>query len=398
WAQVTGVVSGRVTDASEAAIPGATVTVKSLETGATRTGTTDQSGAYRIVSVPLGPQEVRAEKTGFKAAVRLGIDLAVGQEAVANLRLDVGTISEQVTVVAETPLVNTTTAAISGLVNERQVKELPLNGRSFDNLITLNPGTINYVLKSPSTSTSNGNTFSVAGRRPMDNIFLLNGIEYSGTSQLAITPGGVSGQLLGIDAVREFNVLTDSYSAQYGKRAGAQVSIVTQSGTNTLHGSLYEFLRNSALDARSTFDRTSSPPPFRRNQFGASLGGPLKKDKLFLFGNYEGFRQSLSTTSVSTVPDLSTLPSSTIINPAMLKYLALWPAPNGPSLGPGVARATYNPKNPIHEDFGTVRMDYNLRQQDTVSVSYTVDNGNSVIPLGDPLFASALALRNQVAS
>ena len=397
WAQVTGVVSGRVTDASDAGIPGATVTVRSLETGATRTGTTDQSGAFRIVSVPLGPQEVRAEKTGFKAAIRLGIDLAVGQEAVANLRLEVGTISEQVTVVAETPLVNTTTAAISGLVNERQVKELPLNGRSFDNLITLNPGTINYVLKSPSTSTSNGNTFSVAGRRPMDNIFLLNGIEYSGTSQLAVTPGGVSGQLLGIDAVREFNVLTDSYSAQYGKRAGAQVSIVTQSGTNTVHGSLYEFLRNSALDARSTFDK-GSVPPFRRNQFGASLGGPLKKDKLFLFGNYEGFRQSLSTTSVSTVPDLSTLPSSTVINPAMLKYLALWPAPNGPSLGPGVARATYNPKNPIHEDFGTVRMDYNLRQQDTLSASYTVDNGNSVIPLSDPLFASALALRNQVAS
>ncbi len=397
WAQVTGALSGRVVDATDAGVPGATVTVKSTETGATRTTTTDETGAYRILSVPVGPQEVRAEKTGFKAAVRLGINLAVGQEAVANLRLEVGTVSEVVTVTADTPLVNTTTSAISGLVNERQIKELPLNGRSFDNLMTLNPGIFNYVLKSPQTSTSNGNTFSVDGRRPSDNVVLLNGIEYTGTSQLAVTPGGVSGGLLGIDAVREFNVLTDSYGAEYGKRAGGQVSVVTQSGTNAVHGSLYEFLRNSALDSRSTFDR-GPVPPFRRNQFGGSLGGPIKKDKLFLFGNYEGFRQSLSTTSVSTVPDLSTLPSSTVINPAMVKYLALWPAPNGPSIGPGVAKAFYNPRNPVHEDFGTVRMDYNLREQDTLSASYTVDDGNSVIPLGDPLFASALGLLNQVAS
>jgi hypothetical protein len=397
WAQVTGALSGRVVDATDAGVPGATVTVKSTETGATRTATTDDSGAYRLVSVPVGPQEVRAEKTGFKAAVRLGIDLAVGQEAVANLRLDVGTVSEVVTVTAETPLVNTTTSAISGLVNERQIKELPLNGRSFDNLMTLNPGIFNYVLKSPQTSTSNGNTFSVDGRRPSDNVVLLNGIEYTGTSQLAVTPGGVSGGLLGIDAVREFNVLTDSYGAEYGKRAGGQVSVVTQSGTNSLHGSLFEFLRNSALDSPSPFDK-AGVPPFRRNQFGASLGGPLKKDKLFLFGNYEGYRQSLSTTSVSTVPDLSTLPSSTVINPAMVKYLALWPDPNAGSLGPGIAKAIYNPKNPVHEDFGTTRMDYNLREQDTLSASYTIDDGNSVIPLGDPLFASALALRNQVVS
>src|ERR1700676_5250 len=140
WAQVTGVLSGRVVDATDAGIPGATVTVKTVETGATRTTSTDDRGAYRVVSLPVGPQEVRAEKTGFKAAVRLGIDLAVGQEAIANLRLEVGAVAEQVTVIAETPLVNTTTAAISGLVNERQIKELPLNGRSFDNLMTLNPG------------------------------------------------------------------------------------------------------------------------------------------------------------------------------------------------------------------------------------------------------------------
>src|SRR5262249_3542539 len=157
-----------------------TVTVKSLETGATRSVTTDETGAYRIVSLPLGEQEVRASKMSFKATVRQGIDLIVGQDAVVNLTLEVGAVSEIVTVIEEAPVVNPTTASVAGFVGERQIKELPLNGRSFDNLITLNPGAINYGLKSPNTSTSNGNTFSVAGRRPMENITLLNGIEYSG--------------------------------------------------------------------------------------------------------------------------------------------------------------------------------------------------------------------------
>src|SRR4030095_16063453 len=242
-----------------------------------------------------GPQEVRAEKPGFRAAVRTGINLVIGQEAVVDLKLDVGQVAQEVTVSADSPLVDTTTASVSGLVGERQIKELPLNGRSFDNLIALNPGAINYTYKSPGTVTSNGNTFSVAGRRPLENIFLLNGIEYTGSSQLSITPGGVSGDLLGIDAVREFNVLTGTYSAEYGKRAGAQVTIVTQSGSNQLHGSFFEFLRNSALDARNIFDLNptggkSSAAPFRRNQFGASAGGPIQKNRLFVLGNHEGLR------------------------------------------------------------------------------------------------------------
>jgi hypothetical protein len=234
--------------------------------------------------------------------VRTGINLAVGQDAVVNLTLEVGESAQTITVTGEAPIVNTTTSAVSGLVSERQIKELPLNGRSFDNLITLNPGAISYSLRSPQTTTNNGNTFTVAGRRPSENMFLLNGVELGGSSQLANTPGGLSQNLLGIDAVREFNLLTDTYSAECGKRTGGQVSIVTKSGTNTLHGSLFEFLRNSALDARNFFDQ-NLVPPFRRNQFGGSLGGPLKKDKLFLFGNYEGFRQSLAATSVSVVPN-----------------------------------------------------------------------------------------------
>ncbi len=265
-AQVTAAISGKVVDATGAGVNAAAITVTSVETGSVRTTTTDASGNFDLPSLPLGAQEVKAEKMGFKSALRTGIDLQVGEDAVVNLRLEVGDLTQQVTVSDQAPVVNTTTAQTSGAVDERDVKDLPLNGRSFDDLIALNPGAINYELKSANTSTSNGNTFSVAGRRPGDNIFLLNGIEYTGTSQLQITPGGVSGQLLGIDAVREFNVLTDTYSPAYGKRDGAQVNIVTQSGTNALHGTVFEFLRNSDLDAKNYFDQ-GVIPPFRRNQF-----------------------------------------------------------------------------------------------------------------------------------
>jgi hypothetical protein len=409
FAQVSASISGRVTDLSGAGILGAMVTVKSLETGASRTVMTNDSGDYTVVGLPLGAQEVRAEKPGFKSAMRTGVSLVVGQEAVVNLGLEMGELVQQVTVSAATPLVNTTTAAVSGVVGEQQIKDLPLNGRSFDNLITLNPGAVNYsAMKSAGTSTSDGNTFSVEGRRSYENLFLLNGIEYTGSSQLAISPGGVSGELLGIDAIREFNVLTDTYGAEYGKRAGAQVSAVTQSGTNQLHGSLFEFLRNSDLDARNFFDQ-ASVPPFRRNQFGTALGGPIKKDKWFLFGNYEGFRQALAESNVSEVPDADArqgmLPNASGVevpyaklNPAMLKYMQLWPQPNGPDLGSGVALSYNNPKETIREDFGTLRTDYIIGEHDTFSAAYTVDDGNSLLPQADPLFGSAETLRNQVAS
>jgi hypothetical protein len=414
WAQTAASISGVVHDPSDAPVAGATVTARSLESGTTRTAVTNDSGAYRILGLPLGPQRVMASKTGFTTAVRNGVQLEVGQQAVVDLKLQVGELSQQIVVLEQTPVVNTTTSPISGVVTEREVKDLPLNGRSFDNLITLNPGAINYsALHSPQTTTSNGNTFSVEGRRTAENLVLMNGVEYTGSSQLAITPGGVSGQLLGIDAIREFNVLTDTYGAQYGKRAGAQVSVVTQSGTNDLHGSLFEFLRNSALDARNFFDQ-GFVPPFRRNQFGGALGGPLKKDKLFLFGNYEGFRQSLAVSNVSVVPDdqarQGLLPNTAGVytqvpnlNSAMLPYMSLWPRANGPELlvnglPSGTALAYNNPKQTIREDFGTLRADANLRAADTLTAAWTVDDSSGLFPQADPFFGSAEALRNQVAS
>jgi hypothetical protein len=337
----------------------------------------------------------------------------LNQNAKVNFQLQVGEIVSQVNVSEQAPVVNTTTESVAGLVGENQVKDLPLNGRSFDNLITLNPGAIDYTLKSAGTSTSNGNTFSVDGRRPMDNTFLLNGIEYTGSSQLSDTPGGASGELLGIDAVREFNILTNTYPAEYGKRAGAQVSVVTQSGSNAVHGSLFEFIRNSDLDARNFFDR-NYVPPFRRNQFGGALGGPIQRNRLFLFGNYEGFRQALALSDVSEVPDqyasLGRLPNAAGVyttvaklNPAMLKYFALWPAANGPELlangvPTGIALSYNNPRQSIREDFGTTRGDYLLSNRDTLTAAYTIDNGTNLNPAADPLFASDLLLVSQVAS
>ncbi len=409
--QVTGgSISGRVSDASGAAIPAVTVAVNDTETGASRLVASDEAGNYRVLSLAVGHYELRAEKPGFKTVIRRGISLAVAQEAVVDLQMQVGEITQQVTVTAETPVVNTTTSQLSGLVGEQQVKDLPLNGRSFDNLITLNPGAINYTaLKGNAASGGGGNYFTVAGRRPLENLFLLNGIEYTGSTSIGITPGGVSGELLGIDAVREFNVLTDAYSAEYGKRAGAHVSVVTQSGTNQLHGSVFEFVRNSAFDARNVFD-SSTVPPFQRNQFGGSLGGPIKKDKAFFFVNYEGERQRLALTDVVFVPNdqarqgvLPIGPNNSLIkvpslDTRMLPFMALWPEPNGPDIGGGIAQYSANPKQSIREDFGTVRFDENLSQKDNVSVSDTFDDGRALTPFADPLFGNVVATRAQVIS
>jgi hypothetical protein len=435
-AQVTASVSGRVEDATGAIVPGAMVTVASLETGAARTATASAAGTYRVLSLPVGQYEVRATAAGFKAVVQTGISLVVGEEAVVNLKLEVGAVQEQVTVTGEAPLVNTTTSSVSGLVGERQVKDLPLNGRSFDNLITLNPGAVNYSLKAgASIGSGEGAYFTVAGRRPLDNIFLLNGIEYTGASNIGITPGGVSGQLLGIDAVREFNVLSDTYSAEYGKHGGAQVSVVTQSGSNQLHGALFEFLRNNKLDARNFFDATIGAPPFKRNQFGASLGGPIKRDKMFLFGNWEAFRQRLAVSNVAFVPDdnarqgmlpcniaytaanwaanctggLNAAVRAPNLDTRMLRFMALWPQSNGPEqvaknlatgkdLVTGVAKNFNNPLQKIREDFGTARFDLNVSEKDTFTSAYTLDDGDNTTPLTNPFFGTIAYLQSQVAS
>jgi len=412
YAQIVGgTISGTVREATGATLSGATVTVRQAETGATRTLTTGADGRFYAPSVPVGEYSVSVQHESFETEQRNGISLTVGRSLQLDFVLGVATVKQEVVVRAMEDGVNTSTQPTAGLIDEREVKELPLNGRSYDELLTLNPATVNYTNeRSGGIGTSNssvGNMFAVSGRRPQDNLFLLNGIEYTGASLINVTPGGTSGELLGVDAVREFNVVTDTYGASYGKRDGAQVSIVTTSGTNQLHGSAFEFLRNSALDARNYFD-AGSIPEFQRNQFGGSLGGPISREKLFLFGNYEGFRQGWGLSAVTLVPDnearLGYLPDASGaeqyvgVNSAVAPLFALWPVANGPDLGSGIAEAFSHPQQHIREDFGTTRLDDNIRNNDLLFAVYTVDDSSANTPSQNPLSLVQESLREQVLS
>jgi len=394
-------------DPSGAVVPAAAVTAKTTETGSVRTTVTDDAGRYQALSLPVGEYEVRVAKQGFQEEIRSGIHLAVGQEASVDLVLRLGPIAEQVKVIAEAPMVTTTSADISGLVGEQQVKDLPLNGRSYDELMTLNPGVVNFTWEKTGaigvSNSTTGNMFSVAGNRPQQNLFLLNGVEFTGAAENNMQPGGTSQQLLGVDAVREFNILRDTYAADYGKHPGGQVTIVTQSGTNQWHGSVFEFLRNSALDAPNFFD-LGSAPAFQRNQFGGSLGGPLRKDKTFAFASYEGFRQHLHQTSVALVPDTQARADAAPIV-RQLGLLNVWPtAPaNAPDLKvagqDGVAEDFLSPLQTIREDFGTVRFDHTFSQKDSAAAVYTIDDSGSVTATPfDAFFTDLVNFREQVFS
>jgi len=419
---VSGTIAGTVTDPSGAVIANAHVLVHNDDTGVQRSIITSSTGNFTASAIPIGSYTVSIDASGFGSYKRTSIVLTVGETLNLNLSLKV-TGSESITVQDIPQAVNTSSEQISGLVDARQVKQLPLNGRSYDQLLLLNPATVNYTnQRSGSTGTSNssvGSMFSVSGRRPQDNLFLLNGIEYTGSSLINTTPGGTSGQLLGIDGIHEFNVVSDTYSASYGKRDGAQISISTTGGTNTLHGSAYEFLRNSFFDARNYFD-SARIPEFQRNNFGASLGGPIRKDKLFLFGNYEGYRQNLGESIVTLVPDsearLGEVPNAntgvyapTSFSPISAQLLNLWPVANGPEvtrLNPagtlvvptGIAKYIGTAPQHIHENFGTTRFDYIIGGTDTFNSIYTIDDSNATSPSADPYSYVNENLREQVLS
>jgi len=426
-AQGEASINGAVTDTTGAIIAGATVKVKNVELGTLRSTVTDNVGRYDVTSLAVGKYEVSAEQAGFRTEVKTGITLAIGERAEVNLALAVGGVQQSINVEETALQMAVTTADFSGLVGETQVKDLPLNGRSYDQLLTLNPGVINYSSqRAGGIGTSNsvvGNMFSASGRRPQENLYILNGVEFTSASEVNNTPGGTSGQLLGVDAVREFSVVTDAYGAEYGKRPGAQINIVTASGTNALHGDAYEFLRNSALDARNYFDLPQIPH-FERNVFGGSLGGPIRKDKTFLFANYEGFRQGLGLSDVTLVPDanarlgilpcaaLTTVtsactastPNTTVtLGKGVSNLLNLWPVANGPELtvdglNSGIGEAFSSPQQHIREDFGTARFDQIISDKDTFAGVYTGDDSQSFSPTTNPYSTDEIFLREQVAS
>jgi hypothetical protein len=395
---------GKVTDETDAPVSGATIVIKNLETGTERPVATDEAGLFNAAALPVGQYEITAAKSGFQTDRRRAIRLAVGEREEVNLKLKVGDVHQTIEVPAFSTTVQISTEDSSGLVGEREVKDLPLNGRSYDQLLTLNPGIINYTSqRSGGIGTSNsvvGNMFAVSGRRPQENLFLLNGVEYTSASEINDTPGGVSGQLLGVDAVREFAVVTDTYGAEYGKRPGAQINIVTANGTNAFHGSAYEFLRNSVFDARNFFDH-GDIPHFERNVFGGSAGGPIVRDKTFVFGNYEGYRQSLGVSDLTLVPDNTSRASAV---PSIQPLLALWPVANGPEIltssgsPSGIAESFSNPLQHVREDFGTVRMDQVFNANDNLAAIYTIDDSAALSPTSNPLTYTNVNLREQVVS
>ena len=397
-AQVSAILSGRVSDRTGAVVSGAIVTAVSSETGMTRAASTNSEGHYELLALPIGHYQVSAKKSGFAEEVRTGVTLVVGQDATVDFTLKVGQVTEQVKVESNAMLVNAATQDISGLVGEKEVKVLPLNGRSYDLLLTLNPGIVNFTSEKTGgigvSNSTTGNNFSVSGNRPQQNLFLLNGVEFTGAAENNMQPGGPSQNLLGVEAVREFNLLRDNYGVEYGKRPGAQVTIVTQSGTNQFHGSAYEFLRNNALDAPNYFDQGSAPP-FQRNQFGGAVGGPVQEDKTFFFTNFEAYIQNLHQTSVAFVPDLASRAAAV---PSVQPLLNLWPTPAAdvPDFN-GIAQVYSSPLQTIREYFGNARVDHIFSPKDSLSAAYTIDNGSDFTPTYfNPYSTDVLSLQEQV--
>jgi Carboxypeptidase regulatory-like domain/TonB-dependent Receptor Plug Domain len=412
YAQVVGAtLSGTVTDQSGAVIPSTQISIKNINTGVTRTVTTDAAGFYTAPNLLPGSYEITTTAPGFATLVQTGITLAVGSQQVLNFTLQVGRVTEKVQVAGEAPTVQLATSSLSAVVNSTTVRELPLNGRSWTDLATLQPG-VDAIQTQPSfaggANRGNrgfGNQITIDGARPQENNYRLDGISVNDYANGA--PGSVMGGDLGVDAIQEFSVLTSNYSAEYGRTSGGVVNAITRSGANQFHGGVYEFLRNNALDARNFFDAKN--PPFRRNQFGVDAGGPIRKDKLFVFGDYEGIRQSKGITSVDTVPSAAArsgtlcsapdttpacTPTTLTVDPSVQKYLPLWPQPNAgiqPGSNGDIGIFTFAGQQVISENFFTARVDNKVSDKDSLGATYLGD----ITPYNSPDSLNAVVITSK---
>jgi hypothetical protein len=405
-AQVTtGTISGIVQDATGAAVAGAEIAIRNVETGISRNITSDPGGRYAAPDLPLGSYEVQAQHVGFQTEVRSGITLTVGREATVNLSLKVGQVSEKVTVTEEAPLVETSNANISYLVDEKKIADLPLNGRNYTQLATLQPGVIPIIgnLTRTDISAGHGIKMSIGGAQSNQNSFLLDGQDAS--DYAGQTPGSAAGTNLGIDAVREFTITANNYSTEYGLVAGGVMNVVTKSGTNAFHGSVFEYLRNSFFDAKNYFDPGNKPiPPFKRNQFGGIIGGPIKKDKIFFLGSYEGLRERLGLTYQSPVPNARAhqgyLPVNGVeqfigVHPGVQAMMNLYPLPNGRDNSDGTGQFINNPTQPSDEDYTMGRIDAQLSNKDSLYGRYVFDQADVTRPGFLGIYGTTKHGRNQ---
>src|SRR5262245_5803624 len=376
-AQITSAtLSGTIRDETGGVLPGVDVVVKNLETGLTRGVVTDANGYFTVPGLAPGRYETRATLQGFTAAVQTGIVLEVAQQAGLNLLLKVGTTSETITVTCESPIVDTRTSGLSAVVPEKTIEELPLNGRNYINLATLQPGIVNFTEKSGTAPATRGMQLNINGMGGRSNSFLIDGANMKGYAGIATVTAADT--TLGVETIREFRVATNAFSADYGRAMGGVINIATKSGSNELHGSGFEFFRDSKMDAPNYFD-VGDPPPFTRHQYGGTAGGPLRRNKIFFFAGYERLQEDLGQTVITAVPTAAARAGS--VNPVVRPYLDLYPLPNGRDLGNGIGQYTYEFTRVTREDFAQGRIDAELSDKDSLFLHYTYDESHQVYPL-----------------
>ena len=424
----TATILGLAKDSSGAVLPNATITITNVDTGAVRTVSTGDDGAFRVPELPVGHYEVRGEHAGFKTETQRGITLQVTDQAVINFTFEVGSSQQEVTVSAEVSVVNTQDATLGGLVSETAIKDLPLNGRNYVDLTLLQPGvTKDKNIGNSATGGGGGfgTTFSVNGAPDRSNNFTLDGAVLQ--NQFARNPSSEGGTTLGVEGIKEYRVITTNFQAEYGVTMGSQTVMVSANGTNQFHGDVFYFMRNAALDAKNFFDNPNNPiPQFQKNNFGGTFGGPIKKDKTFLFVVYEGLRQNMGVTNTLNVPSQGcrvaagatitqgtnyttqcpelTSPSVTM-DAGIQPFVALYPMPNLPA--PGSCTPADLPCQPpqygfaststAHESFGQIRFDHNFSTADSFFARYTVDDDalDNAPSQNAPYFRSGTNQRNQ---
>ena len=399
--QSTAELSGTVTDPSGAVLVNAQVTVRNPLTGLIRETHTNSVGMYTITQLPSGEYTVTISHDGFQTEVRNGVKLTVGQRARLDVLMKVGTLSSETAVTVSVNQVETQNAAISSVMDEESIRELPLNGRDIVQLAILKPGVV--PSRRTSDSAGGGVQLSIGGARPNQISFVLDHSDINDANNN--TPGSVSGVLLGVDSLQEFRVLTNAYSAEYGRSAGGVISGITRSGTNQWHGSAFEFLRNSALDAKNFFDpHNQKTPNFVRNQFGGLVSGPIFREKTFFLASYEGLTQRLGRTSQAVVPNAAArngiipgLPPISV-DPSVPAYLDLVPLPNGRDFGDGTGQYISSGSNVNDENFFTGRVDHLFSDRTSIFGRYTYDGASLQVPDNLQLISANTGSRNQYAT
>jgi hypothetical protein len=378
-----GTISGSIKDPSGSVIPSGLASVVNVETGVKRAVLANETGLYRAPNLQPGTYEITVSAPGFANQVRKGVSLNVGGELVVDFEMKVGNVVGTVEVAAQNAEVDLATATVSRMVDGSTIRELPINGRDWTQLATLEPGISAIGGGGGGSRGGNGVKLTVSGARPSENNFRLDGLSLNDSSNS--TPGSTLGTNLGVESVREFSIVSNNYSAEYGRATGAVINAVTRSGTNDLHGTLFYFHRNSALDARNFFD-VNGKPSFRRHQFGAAAGGPIVKNRTFWFANYEGLREFLAETQISNTLSASAREGrlstgDVTVDPRIARMFGLLPLPNGPLLGAGATGQYILQRDKVSQGrYLLGKVDHRFSNSASLSGTYFHDEGDTSAP------------------